>query len=240
MRHAGAVLLVLAVAGAAVVPPAPAPRPAPPELRGGIAAMHRAPLPVPRPPRTSRPAAAPVLTVALDPARALCGDARLRGARVPAVDGAGACGIAQPVRLSGVAGVRLLRPVTVGCEVAQTLADWVETVAHPAALAETGQALVAMTPAAGYACRGRNRQKNARLSEHARGKAIDISGFVLAGGREVRVEHAWNDADRPFALRLWRGACGPFGTVLGPDSDGFHDDHFHFDVADHRSGPYCR
>ncbi|MEM9755898.1 MAG: extensin family protein, partial [Pseudomonadota bacterium] len=25
-----------------------------------------------------------------------------------------------------------------------------------------------------------------------------------------------------------------------PESDRFHQDHFHFDVADYRSGPYCR
>jgi len=39
---------------------------------------------------------------------------------------------------------------------------------------------------------------------------------------------------------MHRAACGPFGTVLGPNADRFHQDHFHFDTARHRSGPYCR
>jgi hypothetical protein len=43
------------------------------------------------------------------------------------------------------------------------------------------------------------------------------------------------------ALRqMHRAACGTFGTVLGPESDRFHQDHFHFDTARHRGGPYCR
>jgi len=30
------------------------------------------------------------------------------------------------------------------------------------------------------------------------------------------------------------------GTVLGPEANRFHRDHFHFDTAEYRSGPYCR
>ena len=51
------------------------------------------------------------------------------------------------------------------------------------------------------------------------------------------------DYDLPIrtAMRkMHRTACGPFGTVLGPDSDRFHRDHFHFDTAKYRSGPFCR
>ena len=43
-----------------------------------------------------------------------------------------------------------------------------------------------------------------------------------------------------FLRKVWKGACGPFGTVLGPRSDRHHRDHFHLDVARHRGGPYCR
>ena len=40
---------------------------------------------------------------------------------------------------------------------------------------------------------------------------------------------------------MWGGGqWGGFGTVLGPESDQFHQDHFHFDTARHRGGPYCR
>lgn len=171
---------------------------------------------------------------------ALCGDPRLTGARVPEVTGSGQCGIVQPVRLSAVAGVRLTRPVTVGCEVARALADWTETVAKPAAQTVAGAPLQTMTPFAGYACRPTNSQIGARLSRHARGEAIDIGAFMLADGREVSVLNGWRGRDAGFLKAAWRGACGPFGTVLGPDADRWHRDHLHFDVAHYRGGPVCR
>ena len=37
-----------------------------------------------------------------------------------------------------------------------------------------------------------------------------------------------------------KAACGVFGTTLGPGSDGYHEDHMHFDTAAHRNGSYCR
>jgi hypothetical protein len=40
--------------------------------------------------------------------------------------------------------------------------------------------------------------------------------------------------------RAHKTACGPFGTVLGPNADRYHQDHFHFDTARYRSGSYCR
>ena len=35
-------------------------------------------------------------------------------------------------------------------------------------------------------------------------------------------------------------ACGPFGTVLGPNADRYHQNHLHLDTARYRSGSYCR
>jgi hypothetical protein len=43
-----------------------------------------------------------------------------------------------------------------------------------------------------------------------------------------------------FLRRLHRGACEAFSTVLGPDANEAHRDHFHFDLAARRrSGSYC-
>ena len=97
-----------------------------------------------------------------------------------------------------------------------------------------------MTVAAGYACRTRNSRPGGRLSEHARGNAIDISAFRLRDGTRLTVLDDWNSRNRDVMRRLWRSACGPFGTVLGPNADAHHRDHFHFDVAEYRSGSYCR
>jgi hypothetical protein len=79
------------------------------------------------------------------------------------------------------------------------------------------------------------------LSEHSFGKAIDIAGIGLKSGREITVLTGWNSSRDSAALRrMWQAACGPFGTVLGPNSNRFHRDHFHFDTASYRSGSYCR
>jgi hypothetical protein len=108
-------------------------------------------------------------------------------------------------------------------------------------LAKKGGGLKTLRVAAHYACRTRNNQKGARISEHGKGRAIDISAFKLADGTEVSVLKHWNTQRFSSAMRqMHKGACGPFGTVLGPNADRFHQDHFHFDTARYRSGSYCK
>ncbi len=43
-----------------------------------------------------------------------------------------------------------------------------------------------------------------------------------------------------FLRRLHRGACGVFGTVLGPEANEAHRDHFHFDLAYRARNAYCQ
>jgi hypothetical protein len=43
-----------------------------------------------------------------------------------------------------------------------------------------------------------------------------------------------------FMRKLHREACGVFGTVLGPESNDAHNNHFHLDVAERRNGPFCQ
>lgn len=160
-------------------------------------------------------------------------------AREP-VRGAGSCGVANPVVVTRVAGIDLSRPSIMTCETASALTSWVRDSAKPE-IGTRGGGLSQLTVAAHYACRSRNNQRGARLSEHAKGRAIDISGFVLKNGSEITVQRGWNQKDNGSVLRaMHRNACGPFGTVLGPDADRHHQSHFHFDTAAYRSGPYCR
>ncbi len=42
-----------------------------------------------------------------------------------------------------------------------------------------------------------------------------------------------------FLRRLHTGACGIFGTVLGPEANESHHDHFHLDMKERRNGGYC-
>jgi len=257
-----AALWLLAAAAASAQPPAPRPEagapaaPAPRPARGApvVAPAVPAPavpaptVPAPSPPAAPTPRPGSITETARGagyaPASAvgaLCDDPRLRGRRAPPIRGRGACGVPAPVTLTAVAGVALTRPVTVGCRVAVATADWVEQSAAPAARATLGAPLTAMTPYAGYACRTRNHRAGARLSEHALGRAIDIGAFQ-AGGRTVDLLSGWRGPadERAFLRAVWRGACACFKTVLGPDADRHHRDHFHFDVARRRGGAWCR
>ena len=47
-------------------------------------------------------------------------------------------------------------------------------------------------------------------------------------------------AEGRFLRRLHAGACGPFSTVLGPEANDAHRNHFHFDLAPRQRGPYCQ
>jgi hypothetical protein len=40
--------------------------------------------------------------------------------------------------------------------------------------------------------------------------------------------------------RIYKAACPYFRTTLGPGSDGYHEDHFHFDTSARSGGAYCR
>lgn len=172
---------------------------------------------------------------------AVCGDLNIQGKVVGRVPGRIAgCGVENAVRISSVSGVTLSTGAVMDCGTAQALNTWITSSAKPA-LAKKGGGLTSIKVAAHYACRTRNNRKGAKISEHGKGRAIDISAFNLRDGSSVSVLKGWNASSTSNALRLMhKGACGPFGTVLGPDADRYHKDHFHFDTARYRSGSYCK
>jgi hypothetical protein len=171
-------------------------------------------------------------------AGSVCQDPGITGVQIADIQGAKrGCGVQDPVRVTMVDGVSLSTPVTIDCATARALRQWVTTQVQPA----FGRTPVTQLQiAAHYACRGRNNKRGAQISEHGRGKAIDISAFTLANGTVLDVlKHYKSGKGRPIRA-AYKGACGIFGTTLGPGSDGYHEDHLHFDTASHRSGPYCR
>lgn len=168
---------------------------------------------------------------------AICGNLDIKGEEVGLVPGRiSACGIEDAVRVRAVSGVALSQQSLMNCRTAEALNKWVSKGVKPAF--GRRNPVVSLRVAAHYACRTRNNLPGARISEHGKGNAIDISGFVLENGE---VQTVLNDYKRRNALgKSLRAACGTFGTVLGPNSDRFHRDHFHLDTARHRGGPYCR
>lgn len=164
----------------------------------------------------------------------VCGDPDIRGDELARItSNVRGCGVEEPVRVTSVDGVRLTTPATIDCTTARALKTWVQEGVRPAF---GRQEVVELRIAASYICRPRNNVRGAKISEHGRGKAVDISGFIFADGREISVAGDYNRQMR----RAHKAACGIFGTTLGPGSDGYHEDHLHFDTASHGNGPYCR
>jgi hypothetical protein len=84
-----------------------------------------------------------------------------------------------------------------------------------------------------YECRGRNRVAGAKLSEHGHANALDVRALKLANGQSI----ALTERATPRDLResVLQSMCARFSTVLGPGSDGYHEDHIHLDLIERRS-----
>lgn len=155
----------------------------------------------------------------------------------------GACGLPQPVRLTGVrlenGRLVALKPAAVfRCEVAVALTRWLREALDPA-VDGLGAEVSAVRIAASYDCRPRNRVAGAKMSEHGLGNAVDIGGFEMTDGRVWLV--AKGGLPMPLRSAMKDSACDRFATVLGPGSDGFHEDHIHVDLAQRkRDYKMCR
>lgn len=171
----------------------------------------------------------------------ICGDRKIRGQNMSAIPGKlKGCGVKNPVRVTSVAGVPLSRAATMDCTTAKALSKWVEKGVQPT-VGRLGGGVARIDVISGYSCRSRNSKKGAKISEHGKGKAVDISGVTLANGVQISVLKGWNSKAQGKLLHsMHKSACGPFGTVLGPAANSYHRDHFHFDTASYRSGTYCK
>ena len=131
-----------------------------------------------------------------------------------------------------------LGPVT--CEVSQAFAAWARYGVDRAARQMLGAGLRSIETFGSFACR--DVAGSGRRSAHASAAAIDICGFVLEDGRRIVVKDAWHGGsaqERAFLRTVQGSACKRFGTVLGPDYNAAHADHFHLEgVIGTKS--YCR
>lgn len=192
--------------------------------------------------KTTPTASIPVSGEVRGPRRgSICGDRAIRGQAIARIRGRiSACGIENPVKVTSVDGVALSTPATLDCTTAKALKHWVHNGAKPA-VGRMGGGIQSLRVVAHYACRTRNNQPGAKISEHGRGRAIDIAAINLKNGTALTVLSDWRTNRKGTALkRMHKAACGPFGTVLGPNANKYHQDHFHFDTARYRSGTYCR
>lgn len=164
-----------------------------------------------------------------------------------ALGGPSVCGAIHPFEMTAADHGRVaLKPAALlRCPMVPQVDRWISLVVNPAAQRYFGVPLAEISVASSYSCRPMNGQSGAQLSEHGHANALDISAFVLADGRKVTVRSGWwGDAnERGFLRAIHQAACRDFTTVLGPEANAFHRDHFHVDLARHgRDGlkNYCK
>lgn len=168
--------------------------------------------------------------------------ADIRFSPLPDRDHGSGCLVVGAVQLldigTPVTGIKALR-----CPLARGFVAWVTYGVRPAARQILGSDVVRVETMGTYSCRGivgAGSSAAGRVSQHGLANAVDVSGFVLADGRRITLVRDWQSNDpqvREFLRTVHRSACKRFRTVLGPDYNAAHRDHFHFDMG---RGPFCR
>ena len=154
-------------------------------------------------------------------------------------DYGGGCYTFGAVKLSE-AGVPVSNLGAMNCSLAATFTAWVRNGVMPAARLYLGAELAKVETFGSYSCRNINGALAGKLSEHASANAVDVSGFVLADGRRITIKGDWTNSDpgvRRFLAAIHTSACRRFKTVLSPNYNALHADHFHLDMG---RGPFCR
>jgi len=227
-----ALVLLAAVPGsaAAATIPLPRPRPAPTLASKPPEAARDVSKELPKPDVTASPSACRLrLTSELAIAPSL-----------PPIDVPAGCVVTDVVRLEAIvladkSLVAVTPPATLGCGMAEAIARWVrEDVA--AATQGLGAPLRSIDNYASFDCRGRNNIVGAKLSEHGHANALDIRSLKLADGRVVKLVDP--HVVRDFREGMKKSVCARFSTVLGPGSDGYHEDHVHVDLMERAPGRF--
>ena len=207
-----------------------------------MAAAQTVPMPRPRPAPvlTSVPAQVPKVAEAAPPSACrlrLTADLAIAPS-LPPLEGPGECGAPDLVRLEAIvladnSRVAVTPPATLRCSMAEAIVSFVRVDAATLAR-DLGAALRTVHNYDSYDCRGRNRVSGAKTSEHGKGNALDIRGLTLADGRFVELTDS--QVARDFREKFRASVCARFATVLGPGSDGYHENHIHVDLAQRASG----
>jgi hypothetical protein len=149
--------------------------------------------------------------------------------------GPSACGAEQPFEMAAADNgrVRLKPAALLRCPMIPQVDRWVVEVIEPAARRSFGASVAEITVLGSYSCRPINHVSGGYLSEHGRANALDISAFTLTDGTRISVKRGWHGdwRQRAFLRAVHDGACAQFSTVLGPDYNSLHRDHFHVDLA---------
>lgn len=142
------------------------------------------------------------------------------------------CPLSNVVRVQG-APVRLSSSFLATCPVAVAFALFERHGLQPAAQRVFGQSVAQVDHVGSFACRNVYNRAEGRRSQHATANALDITGFRLADGQRIELQRDWSGEGQKarFLREVREGACESFNTVLGPDYNAAHHNHFHLDMG---------
>jgi hypothetical protein len=158
---------------------------------------------------------------------------------LPTISGQGDCGIAHPIEVSRLGGgVKMQPAATLTCEMAETLARWSKKELVPASRGRYLSGVDTIHQASSYSCRWVKGRTGGTLSEHGKGRALDIGAITLNNGKKIAVRKKafWKFREKGLLQSVRSDGCDYFTTVLGPGYDADHKDHFHFDIKERRGG----
>jgi hypothetical protein len=151
------------------------------------------------------------------------------------------CGIPNAVIVwRGPTGIAYSPPIDVDCSMARALGSF-ETIVQEAAEAHLHSRITKIGDLGGFACRPRNSRKEASLSAHAFGAALDVASFQPERGPVVVIARDYAEASRASPAREGRREFlrtvyarlrnheADLTYVVGPDFNASHRNHFHLD-----------
>jgi hypothetical protein len=219
--------------------PLPKPRPAdaPVTEPEGPAAAKPAPAATDKPAEQTSSPPAPPAPPPPSACRLALTDAIAIAPSIPDIKGPGECGGEDLVRLEAVVlpdkrRVSVKPAAIMRCAMASQIVDWIRIDMAPLATS-LGSVVSDLNNLDSFECRGRNGIAGAKMSEHGRANALDVHDLKLANGQSI----SFTDRTVPRDVRetVLHSMCARFSTVLGPGSDGYHEDHIHLDLMERRN-----
>jgi len=142
------------------------------------------------------------------------------------------CPLVNVVRISRT-DVEFNASFTVTCPVAVAWVMYERQQLQPLAASLLGSRLQQVEHFGSFACRNIYHRADARRSQHALANAFDVAAFRMADGTRISVLKDWNNDTEPakseFLRQAHSQACRYFRTVLGPDYNQPHENHFHLE-----------
>lgn len=144
------------------------------------------------------------------------------------------CPLHNVVRVSSTR-LKYNAPFTLSCPLLVRWTMFEQQQLQPLALTHKNSSITAIDHFGTFACRNVYGREVGRRSQHATASAFDVAAFHFENGEVASVLNDWDNAKKPdnsaFLHEVHDAACSYFGTVLGPDYNEPHANHFHLDTS---------